>query len=188
MSHLAETTWEQLAMNELAPGARAEALRHVMACERCRTIFHGLRALEDAAKAEDLLPAKVAAPTRAPARRWIAAGAVAVAAAAAVILYVRRPEDDRTLRGNGSAALAVDCPERVRAGDRVSWSAVANADGYRLELFTEDGTPAWSQRTTATAIAWPAAPKPGVYRLRVEALAGGVAASRSTLIRVEVVP
>jgi hypothetical protein len=187
-AHLDDATWEQLAMNELSSPARAEALRHVMACERCRKIFRGLRELEDTARAQGLLPPELAAPNRKS--RWIAVGAAVVAVAAVLVLVfvLRRPDDDRTLRGGDGSAIAVEIADRVRVGQRVRWAPVAGATAYRVELFADDGTPAWSDRTTANELAWPATPKPGVYRLRIEAVDGERVLARSQLIRVEAAP
>jgi hypothetical protein len=184
--HVADDTWEQLAMGELDPAARAGALRHAMACPRCRAIYRGVRALGDGARAQGLVPP----PRRSPFRAWLVGAGVAAAAAAAVaVIWVRDPDRGaRTTRGDGSAAEIVVDAARTRAGDPLTWSAIAGAAEYRVEVFSGDGRPAWHGRAPAPAIAWPAL-APGAYRIRIEAVAGdGRSLARSRLVAVEVAP
>jgi hypothetical protein len=187
-AHVDEATWEKLAMNELDGNVRAEPLRHAMACPRCRTIYRGVRALGDAARAEGLVPP----PKRSPIRAWaLGAGAVVVAAAAVVIavIVVRDPGATRTTRGARSGAeIVVAYPAHVRAGDPLTWSPVAGAAAYRVEIFTADGVPARSDRTAIPSIAWPALAS-GAYRLRVTAITGDDATlATSRLVAIEVAP
>ena len=173
-THLDDTTWEQLAMNELAGDARAEALRHVMECPRCRTIHRGLRTLEIEARAEGLLPARKR-------RGWIAIVGVAAAAAAGVLLWwqLGRSPDEPVVRG-GSATIDVIAPATVHAGERVTWTPAGGA--YTIDVFAEDGTPAWHGTTAEPRLAFPRL-SPGRYRVRI---AGTGATSR--LVAIEVVP
>jgi hypothetical protein len=185
--HLDEDTWERLAMNQLAAPARAEALRHVMACARCRTIYRGVLALEESAREAGLGPPRRAAP----ATRWLLAGGATLAAVAAVLLVWWRigtsdAPSGPALRG-APAVITVRAVARIEPGRELSWAAVAAAHRYRVEIFAEDGQPVWLGESAAPSIAWPAAAStPGAYRWRVEALdEGGAVVARSPLTAVE---
>ena len=188
--HVAEDTWEKLATGELDPAARAEALRHLVGCPRCRTIHRAVRALGDGARAQGLVPP----PRRSRIRAWTLGAGVAAAAVAAVtviaVISIRdadRPE--RTMRGDGSAAeIVISRPGRIRAGDAIAWSAVAGATGYRVDVFSDDGRPVWDGRTTVPTVACPVLAA-GAYRVRVEAIAAdGTRAATSPLVAIEVAP
>ena len=179
-------------MNQLAGPARAEALRHIMACERCRIIHRGLRALEEGARAAGLGPPL---PASSATRSWIMVGGVLAAVAAVLLVWWRvgsgagpaRP----TLRGE-RAVIIVQASAQMRAGGELRWTGVPDAIRYRVAIFGPDGAPAWQGETappSPTAMAWPEeVTAPGTYRWRVEALdARGQIVARSLLTPVELV-
>lgn len=189
MSHLDETTWERLALDELAPEDRQRALAHVVSCPRCTTVWKSVLALEREARAFDPSgpPPRVLAPRS---RRWLAGGvAVALAAAAVLaIVLVRRPHDEgRVLRGSG-ATLEVASPRgEVGRPVRFAWTPVAGADRYRLELFSGPGELAWSTTVTDGPYEVPAGVELGQARFaRVTALAGDRPITSSRLVEITI--
>lgn len=131
--------------------------------------------------------------------RWlIGAGVVAVAAAALLVLWPRGDGRDDGLGGGGpvrgDGIAAIDVQQPPAKGPRPSafaWTAAANADTYRVTVYTADGRAVWGP------IAVPSSPAPlppdvalppGDYRWRVEALRGGTVIARSPLTPFAVTP
>jgi hypothetical protein len=172
-AHVSEAEWERFACGELGPAARARIVDHVVACAACAGAYRAVSALSGAAR--ELDPA-LPAPARAPRRAGWIAGAVLVAAAAVLALFIgqRRPPAPEVVRGTGPATFELAAP----VGVRVSWRPVDGAEAYRARLVADDGTPLFTTETTATEATWPAA-RPGRYSWMIEALRGGAVIGRS---------
>jgi hypothetical protein len=201
-THLDESTWERLAVGELAADERARALEHVMGCERCRKIYRGLLALKQGAAGFDPGAAAGTAPRRPRVRRGplFLAASTAVAAAAALALWIgarppASPPAPPVRRGatqdGGSVhrAIVVEGPRGAVAAPPAtfSWRPVDGADRYRVTLFGADGAPRWTDAwrpADAALAAWPAdlLPAPGTYFWRVEAAQGDVVIAESPLV------
>lgn len=204
-AHLDDEALERLACGELSDDDRAEALAHVAACATCSRIFIGLRAL--AVKASALEPAAVpalsigteeeAAPRdelaarRALGRRVMIAGGLALAVAAALLLWLRPgrdrahlDDDPTTLRGDGATEIAVTTPRGVGPRPaRFAWTAVPAATRYTVAVFDLEGRRVWGPSdTTEPALAFPASLAAGRYRWRVEASRDGTVIARSALV------
>jgi hypothetical protein len=190
--HPDEATWERLAAGELDAAARDAAFDHITACERCSRIWRGLLTLKGDAQAQGLIPADV--PARAP---WRQSPIVTLAIAATLILAIggvvinRRLNDQAKSRGNAMAL--VEEPATTTGADGVptlTWKPTSGASQYRVEMFSEDGTPVWSLEAKAPPARWPVdvLRKAGTYRWRVEALNAGAVLARSRLVVLTVAP
>jgi hypothetical protein len=177
-AHVDEAVWERLAMRELSTTERAATLEHVMACERCRTIWRGLTELEAGARDAGLYPTPVRR-----ARWWIGAGAAAVAVAAALVLWWRLPGEPETLRGGPDRAV-----ELIEPAPPLRWQPVDGATRYRVEVFTADGHAVWTRELATTSVPWPADQRPGTYRWRVTALGTAGELAHSRLAPLEIAP
>jgi hypothetical protein len=179
--HLDAQTWERLAMGELAQDERDRALRHATSCKQCARVLKGLLLLERGAR--EIPGARPAAPAR---RRWLVAGGAALAAAAALAIWLgtRPPKPATQMRGPDDERVELIAPRGDVAGaPELSWQPVEGAGDYRVEVFTEDGRPLWQRDVAAPPLAWPAGTSaaPGVYRWRVTARKAGAAIAVSRL-------
>lgn len=192
--HLDDAAWEALAMGELTPAAREEALRHVTGCSSCAPLYRGILALEEGARAAGLDGVPGSAPPRRRWRwrAWWAGAGVLVTATAALLLWWRLPPDEsRTTRGPKHATVELVAPrEAVGAAPELVWRPVAGARRYRVKMFTGDGQPLFLREVDAPPLAWPdgvAAP-PGDYRWKVEALGANGVTAESRLAEFRIAP
>lgn len=128
-----------LAEGSLDAPARAEAVRHLAACPRCR------RAVASVAQA--LADRSVAREARAAGTGWRRAFRIALPAAAAAALLVlvwSRPADDGGTRHRappdaGAAPVLVAPVGAVAQAPVLVWTPVAGAHRYRVTLFDAQG-------------------------------------------------
>lgn len=192
VGHLDDATWDRLAANELSPSERDRCFDHVTACAECTRVWRGVLTLRSEAEARGLI-----APTAAAARPWWRSQMVVLATAASVLLAVAgffvtlgTDFDPTADRGAGALPsvekLIVDYPND--GTPQLTWSAVTGATKYRLDVFTEDGTPVWSAEVNVSPAGWPAkVPHPnGRYRWRVEAVGAEGTIARSRLTPLEI--
>lgn len=189
--HLDEAAWDALAANTADAARRDAAFDHVVACERCSRIWRGVLALRAEAETQELIP-------RAPAHTaaWWTSPVVQLAAAASLIvviggIYVSQPRQTDTAVTRSTAAVPAVGALMVAYGpDGVPtfvWAPVPGATQYRIEVFTDDGRPAWSRQAVQPPLRWPedAARSAGAYRWRVEALQGDAVLARSPITTAE---
>lgn len=186
--HPDEATWEQLALGELDASTRDAWFDHILACEQCTPIWRGLAQLKDEAEAQGL----VARETRTSAlSRWmpLAAAATIVLALGGFFMTRQTLPDATVVRGTAALPeidglmMAYD-PEGIPT---LVWPPVPAATHYRVEVFAEDGRPAWSTEATSPPVRWPAdTPRTkATYRWRVEALNSDGPLARSRLTPME---
>lgn len=182
--HPTDDTWERLATGELDDAARREVMAHVVGCAQCARTWRVVKHVAREARAFDPgVPATApdegsgthAAPFRRTRRALFVGGGVALAAAAALLLWMHsgshRAQDDATgMRGGEAAAVQLG----RAAANRLAWEPVAGAQRYRVEVFGLDGVLVWSADGVAgTSIAVePPLPR-GDYRWLVEAWSDG---------------
>jgi hypothetical protein len=157
---------------------------HLFGCDRCRTELE--QAMGIRAAAEE--------PSRASLLQWRFPSVSFVAAAAAVIVVVfglwqLRSRDHAVLqpvRGTQRGELAATA--RVTGGTlSVTWRPTPAAHEYAVQLFTVDGTPLQSVRTSESRASLPLGSLPSGARLywRVQAIdENGVVISSSQLQRI----
>lgn len=185
--HPPEEAWERLALGELSEGERRSLVDHVVDCAECTRIWRALAEIELGARRFDpgVPEPGLALPARPGPRawRWGLGGALAAAAAAALIVWagVRpqppappEPPAGETFRSGPEepARPALRAPlGEVAAPDAFTWEAMPEAVSYRLELLDADGEIVWTIATAETSAAWPLdLPRsPGRYYWRVVA-------------------
>ena len=178
--HPSDDTWERLATGELDAATRAGVLAHVVGCPACTRTWRVLRTIAREARAFDPgVPA--AAPTERPDRvrraLWIGGG-VAVAVAAALLLWIRfdRPPpaaEQVALRGGDDARIEVRSPS-PGPSPRLAWRPVAAAEHYTVAVFSAEGRPLWRRDRLTSAEVTVEPPLPaGSYLWQVEAWRGG---------------
>lgn len=188
--HLTEAAWDRLVSGDAGDAERAELFDHVLACERCSTIWRGVLALQQDAAAQGLV-----APAVQPRASW-RSPAVALAIAATLILAVgsvfiiRRPAPVADTVRSGDQLATIDGLMMAYDRDYVPtfvWPPVISATQYRVEVFSADGKPVWSRTQAAPPLPWPAdvTAAKGAYRWRVEALKGDTVIARSRLTAME---
>lgn len=190
-AHPDEATWERLAHGEIAAPARDAWFDHILACERCSRIWRGVLTLQGEAVDQGLIPRAV--PARAG---WLRSPLLPLALAATLLLAIggivinlRMADDPTALRGRALAVVehltTTIGPDGVTNFD---WTPVATATTYRVDLFSDDGRPAWTREVDAPPARWPDdEPRAaGKYRWRVEALNAGAVVARSRLAELEV--
>jgi hypothetical protein len=203
--HLDEATWERLALDELPPKDREQALAHVVRCRRCTSIYQALLRLREEAAAND--PTFAADDAGRPAglrrRRLIAGFAIGMAAAIALAVVAppsmwnafRRAAPQPSIRRSETspraAPMTVIQPTGI-VGDRpavAQWEpAGPRATGYRVRIFAMDGQPLWtSDVTPATRIDIPSGvlPRPAAYFWYVTALDGAETVAESPVVSFE---
>jgi hypothetical protein len=198
--HLDDETFERLALHELGGAEREAVLSHLVCCPTCADVFRGLSELaREAAKFDPGAP-RVSQPKTLPRRRWALPIGIAVAAAAAAgLLLVPRlltyshppPAGEQQLRaGSPVRSVIVEGPTGLLrvAPAGFAWRPFPDATGYRVRLFSEDGSLLWASGSVATArVAWPAglALAPGRYFWQVEARREGARIAVSALVAIE---
>ena len=156
---------------------------HLFECDRCRMELEQAMAIR----------AAMQEPARASLLQWRFPSVASVAAAAAVIIVVlglwqirsRDHEVLQPIRGTPLGGLAAGA--RVAGGSlNVTWQAIPTAHEYAVQLFTADGTPLQSMRTSNSRASLPLGSLPSgapVY-WRVQAIdENGVVISSSQLQR-----
>jgi hypothetical protein len=202
--HVSEDHWERLAGGELSPEERECALDHASRCSECGRILRALLLLEREARDLDLtVPAGLSTVSEPPRRRAFLWSAAAAAAAVAILWLTvpsfRSPEPSSSggdaLRSTGARDRPVPTePVAGAAGAprRFSWSGIATARGYEVELLDADGEPLWkSAFVTEESVPWPqnVPPEPGRYYWRVVAtLAEGGERIASPLVSFDLEP
>lgn len=197
VEHLDDATWERLAMRELSGEARAAALAHVSGCASCLKIYRGLALLEKEAREFDAAvpgPTPGASPPAGSAVvRWLFPAGAVLAAAAAVLLWVRSGSTPLDPTGTGTMRAGGALPEvalRAGAGCSADFAPFAGAEAYQVTWTREDGravAPAVSV-SSGPVPAPPAAASSGVMFLKVEARAAGVPIAESKLVRCSASP
>lgn len=149
-----------LADGSLPPDERSAAVAHLAVCGHCRVELAAVcSALHDPAIDGAIRPAR---PRIGPVRAQVAGlSLLACAAAAILIVAVRRPNQETTpqLRDDALPAvapMALTPTGRIPALSPFRWSRVSGADLYHVTVFTNDGTIAWEAETSDTTIAAPA--------------------------------
>lgn len=178
-----------LADGSLDATRRADAVRHVAGCDRCRReVASVARALSDPAVAREL---EVSGRTRRRRLRWLGGLAASMAAAVAVLVLVRpgphrEPEPHRSAIGAAPAPRAVWPEGTVDQARLLNWTPVAGADRYRVTLFDADGSVRYETATTDTFVLLSDAPAllPGaVYGWTVDARVGFDRWVRSPIVK-----
>jgi hypothetical protein len=204
-AHPDDDTWEQLALDELAPARRTEVLAHAAACQACsriwlglQTVAHGARAFDPAVPAARSAPHEpavdeLAARRRRQARVLAVAGALAVAAAVLLVALPGRSGDPATgpsVERGDAIEVVVRGPARASAAGAIAldWAPASLATSYRVTVFSEVGRIAWGPvDVTAPPAAIPHLDA-GRYRWRVDAIAAGRTVARSALVPLVVDP
>jgi hypothetical protein len=154
--HLSSLRLDELALGTLSPGEAAQAQAHLGSCAQCKADFDALAA-DRAQFTAAVLPKTMGAVRRRaeglrarPRRSWFAGLAVAMGAAAAVVIAVRRPSLDSDLlaKGDGPSVsaffkrgdrVAPAAGQRLRRGDSVRLTVVAKENRF-LAVYSIDGT------------------------------------------------
>jgi hypothetical protein len=152
---LDDETIAALAEGALDAGSRAAPLAHLVSCARCRTaVVSVAKALADVSVTRALHAVEGGRWRRV---RRMAVTGVPVAAAAAFLLLLVRPElSVREAVHRAPAVTAADTPEPVTPVGLVQeaaafrWTAVPGADRYRLTLF--DSRPGVVYETEVEAV------------------------------------
>lgn len=185
-AHLDEAAWLRLGAGDAAQSERDLLFAHIMTCAQCSEVWRGVAFLRQQAEAAGLIERPA---TRASFFKWLLpitiAATVILAAGTVVVMRQPAPVDD-VARGT-SALAAVEGLMMAYGSDgtpMLLWTPLAGATSYRVEIFSEDGSPIWTGDVSAPPLRWPAnAPRDkGMYRWRVEAQdpAGAIARSRLT--------
>ena len=159
---------------------------HLLACPVCRDEVEVLRAVN-----ADLGRSQAVTTIPRSARRWLPLVLAAVAASLVLSAFwfvPRRPAEAPALRG-GTPAVVELLPAAAQAGvPAFAWTAFPGATRYRISVFSEDGRTVWSRETALPTAQWPAdVPRvSGVYRWKVDALAGRVTVASSRVADVAV--
>jgi hypothetical protein len=190
-AHIDEATWVALAADQLDQAGRDAAFDHILSCAECSRLWHGIQEFRRAAITDGLLAPED--PVAAPAyRRYvpIAIAAALILAVGGVVMVRQRNAAPEVVRGSIALApveglMMAYSPEGVPT---FVWTPVSTATRYHVEIFTEDGRPAWSRDAQSPTAEWPSdVPRvTGAFRWRVEALNGEAAIARSRLTAVEI--
>jgi hypothetical protein len=190
--HLDEATWDRIVGGDIETAARDHAFDHVVECAACSRVWRGILDLKSEAETQGLIAAGAAAATS----RWrshyvpLAIAATLVIAVAGVMMTRPPAPESGTVRGTAAVATVEGL---MMAYDRAGvptlvWPPTPAATRYRVEVFFEDGRPAWSAEMAAAPARWPdATPRArGAYRWRVEAFDGDTIIARSRLTPMEI--
>lgn len=180
---------EQGVNAEKNPGVIA----HLAACARCRDqIASVAELLGEASVASEI--DRIGADTMAPVgRRWRLAGAGALMALAASVLFMVKAPDSNVAASRPVAANTDAEPHREQsmtttvapsviapvgataAADTFRWTSVPRADRYRLTVFDREGRALWGAEVNDTTVARPdsiAGQRGTTYLWKVEARTG----------------
>lgn len=150
-----------------------EALSHISECAYCRSrLAATARLLADHAIASEIGAVQSDTSARQTARqRWsrstvIASGSLVAAAAAAIVLlapirnFSKNPGNDIT--AHREVAITTTAAPRILSplnaatlSDSLRWTAIPEADLYRVRVWDQEGTVVWSTETHATALPLP---------------------------------
>ncbi len=182
--HPTDAAWEQLATGELAGDAKAEVMKHVIACAECARKWRAIRHVAREARAfdpsvptaaPDEASGRHVTPFRRTRRALIAGGLTALAVAAALLIWIRlgskEPDHDGLRGGSDHPRIELIAPAENAA--RLEWRPVAGAERYVVEVFSLDGRPIWKSAASGADVEVRPALPSGDYRWQVEALAGG---------------
>jgi hypothetical protein len=203
--HPEEESWERFALEQLSEPERLALIDHALQCGRCARILRVIGAIERPAAAGPLELThrrQRASPWRwlRPGRPRLATAAMAATAAIAAILLVATAVPwlvarlamhrvDAEMRGDrvGERSVEILAPTGVSTHERLAfrWSAMPNAETYRVHLFREDGVPVATSEPIAalelSAERFLAELPAGRYVVRVEALRDGAPVGSSPL-------
>jgi hypothetical protein len=152
--HPSEDEFARVFLAEANPFERARLMDHVARCAECSYVYRALRELEDAARAADpSLPASGRKPST-PALAWGGFGALAAAAALAVAVLrpsappaaIAPPQDATRARPEAVVTPAPGAPVgslSTRPAE-FRWTPAADAQGYRVRLFSDAGELLWT--------------------------------------------
>jgi Putative zinc-finger len=207
-SHLSEHELAGLLDDDLEPLERERVVAHLDRCASCRRELVEMQQVVDASTAPrpeqsvggGALLGSTTERARRPWRVAASIGALAAAAAVALLVTDRATSDDTGGPRVRDAAVAVDegrqriavvTPHEsatVSARSAVfSWRPTS-ADLYRFTLLTESGERVWTHETADTTLQLPARVAPTqetAYFWRVDAIADGIAATTgSRVVRV----
>lgn len=163
-----------------AANTDAAAINHASNCPSCRARLAGVvRLMGDATVNVELDALRQS--ERFTRRRWSArnltfTGLAAAAAAAFVLLGPGRaqissdqtPADSGTRRETAITAAPaprIVSPQELNLADSLQWTAVSQADIYRVRIWSSDGTVVWTTDTRATALPLPPVIQPGTTYL-----------------------
>ena len=153
--HPDEVAWVRLASAEMPASEREALLDHVVRCEECTRTYRGLRMLAADARAFDpSVPAFGPVPQPASRPRWLAVGALAVAATVAFLL-VRPPTSPMVapapVATSDVRSVGVSAPVPLRPLGQVAdrpgsfhWRPVPDARAYRVRLLDAQGDVVWT--------------------------------------------
>ena len=208
--HPEEESWERFAREELSEPERLALIDHALQCGRCARILRVISAIErpaDAGPLELTHRRQSASPRRwlRPGRtRWATAAMAATAALAAMLLLatavpwlvarlaLHRVEAEMRGDGVGVRSVEILAPTGVSTQKRpvFRWSAMPNAETYRVHLFREDGVPVATSEPIAalelSAERFLAELPAGRYVVRVEALRDSAPVGSSPLSAFEI--
>ena len=190
-SHLDDAAWQRLGAGDAVQSERDLSFAHIMSCAECSTVWRSVSLLRQQAEAEGLIERR-SAPGRSVFRSFFMpiAAAAAVVLAIGIVVITRQPASvDNTVR-SATALAPVEGLMMAYASDgtpTLVWTPLAAATTYRVEMFSEDGTPVWTKDVAAPPLRWPAEmPRDkGTYRWRVEAQDADGAVARSRLMPLE---
>ena len=190
--HLDEATWDRIASGDIAPSARDHAFDHVVECAACSRVWRGILELKNEAESQGLIaPAARSSPPAWRSRYVPLAIAATIAIAVAGVLLTRLPAPQPgTVRGTATVAAIEGLMMAYDPGGvpTLVWPPNPAATHYRVEVFFEDGRPAWSADIATPPARWPDnTPRAkGAYRWRVDALDADTVIARSRLTRMEI--
>jgi len=172
---------------------RPELISHLAVCARCREqVASVARLLRDPSIAAEIgrTTVRMAAPVS---RRWRVAGAGALTALAASVVFMVRGSGDSADVTQPVVAMTDAEPHReqsmtttasptviapvgaMAAADTFRWTSVPRADRYRLTLFDREGRALWETEGNDTTVARPdsiAGQSGATYLWKVEARTG----------------
>jgi len=169
----------------MSPAARERAERHMAGCESCR---------------EELAASARLASTVPPQRRGTPWAWIGVAAAAAVVILVARPQVERRERGDPiERGHPVTTPVQVMPADllvrrpdlRFVWRSDGTGTTYRVIVIDANGAPTWTTDLADTTVRIPASTKLSAgmkYFWRVEALHPDGGVTKSEMLSFTIAP
>ena len=190
--HLSEDLWEALALGELGPGDRDNAIDHILECPECADVHRALLVVRSGAAAFDPDAPAVVEPSHggpSTKSRWwggLSVFALAATIVLAVVLPLRTPTEAPTgpgpmvLRSSGeSSPIRPLSPVDEVVGWQtigelvLRWEAEDELGPFVAEILDADGELIWSSPQTMDAeVLWPAelTDQPGRYYWRVLAV------------------
>ena len=166
-SHLDDDSIARLA--EGRPADRSHVM-HAAECVSCRARVSAVARLtedfEIRREIEMLEEPGARSRSRARGPRLLFIGGLAAAAAAVVlltpVLSERSSETHRESSITSASSPQILSPKGVASDDLLRWSAVPQADLYRIRIWNEQGDVVWSGETKATSLRIPDVLEPGI--------------------------